>query len=97
MNTEQKDKWKKTRQKGQFRFILLGTLFIGFGGTIFSILTDYGFEFFFNDEPSYLHESERLLSKILIRLVSTSLIGIYISYYLWNKNEEIFFQTPEEK
>lgn len=97
MNTKQKNIWKKIRQKGQFRFILLGTLLVALGGSFLSVLFDYGFEFFFNDEPNYMHESERFLSKILIRLVITLISGIYASYYFWNKNEEIFFKTAEEK
>lgn len=97
MNTKQRNIWRKIRQKGQFRFILGGTLLIGLGGTIFYILVDYGLEFFLSDTPNYLHESDRLVSKILIRLVIMLIAGIYISYYLWNKNEEIFFRNVEEK
>ena len=97
MNTEQKDNWKKIRQKGQFRFILGGFFLYGLGGTFLSTLVDYCFEFFFNDTPNYLHESDRFVIKILLRLVIFSLAGFYINYSLWNENEEEFFQNLEEK
>ena len=97
MNTEQKDKWNEIRQKGQFRFILGGIFLYGLGGIFFSTLLDYGFEFFLNDTPNYLHESERFVFKILLRLVIFSIAGAVINYSLWNKNEAEFFQTPEEK
>jgi len=97
MNTERKDKWKKARQKGQLRFILGGIFSYGLGGTVISTLVDYGFEFFFNETPKYLHESDRFVTKILLRLVVFSIVGLYINYSLWNENEELFFQTPEEK
>ena len=97
MNTEQKDNWKKIRQKGQFRFILSGIFSYGLGLTFISTLIDYIFEFVFNDKPNYLHQSDRFVFKILFRLVGFSLIGFYLNYSLWNKNEEIFFQNPEEK
>jgi hypothetical protein len=97
MNTEQKDKWKNIRQQSQFRFILGGIFSYGLGGTYISSLIDYSFEFFFNDTPNYLHESERFVFKILFRPVGFSLIGFYINYSLWNENEEKFFQAPEER
>ena len=97
MNTEQKDKWKKIRQKGKLRFILGGIFLYGLGGLFISSLIDYGFEFFFNDTPNYLHESDRFVFKILPRLVILSLAGAYINYSLWNKNENEFFQHLEEK
>jgi hypothetical protein len=97
MNTGKNDKWKKIRQKGQFRFMLNGGLLYGLGGAFFSTLIDYGFEFFFNDTPNYLHASDRFVTKILFRLVGFSLLGIYINYSLWNENEEDFLQNPEEK
>jgi hypothetical protein len=97
MNIEQKDKWQELRQKGQLRFILSAFFSYGLGGTFISTLIDYSFEFFFNDAPNYLHESDRFVFQILFRLVGFSLIGFYINYSLWNKNEEDFFQTPEEK
>ena len=97
MDTKQKDNWKKIRQKGQFRFILGGIFLYGLGGTFFSTLIDYIFEFFFNDTPNYLHTSDRFLTKILLRLVVFSLVGIYINYSLWNKNEDEFLQNPQEK
>ena len=97
MNAEQKDKWEKIRQKGMFRFILDGIFLYGLGGTFLSALFDYSFEFFFNDTPNYLHESDRFVTKILLRLVVFSLAGFYINYSLWNKNEEEFFQNLGEK
>ena len=97
MNTEQKDKWNKTRQKGQFRFILGGMVLFGLWGTFLSSLYDYGFEFLFNDMPNYMHESDRFLSKILFLLVFFSLAGIYLKNSEWNENEEEFFKNPEEK
>jgi hypothetical protein len=97
MNTEQKGKWKKRRQKGQLRFILGGIFLYGLGGTFLSTLIDYNFEFFFNDTPNYLHESNRFLIKILFRLVVFSLAGVYINYSLWNENEEELFLNLEEK
>jgi hypothetical protein len=97
MNTKQRDIWRKMRQKGRFRFILSGALLFGFSATFLSFLYDYGFEFFFNDEPNYLHESERFLPRVLFRLVVLSLAGTYTSYYLWNRNEEIFFRNGQEK
>ena len=97
MNIEQKDNWEKTRQKGQLRFILSGIFLFGLGGTILSSLIDYSFEFFFNDAPNYLHESDRFIFKILFRLVIFSLAGLYIYHSLWNKNEAEFFTNPEEK
>ncbi|HEX8247614.1 MAG TPA: hypothetical protein VF599_05565 [Pyrinomonadaceae bacterium] len=107
MNTEQKDKWRKIRRKGQFRFILSGFLLYGLAGTFLSVLSDYSFEFFFNDAPNYLHASDRLSSKILIGLVLSSLGGSYIKYsewdknekefFEWNENEEEFFRNPVEK
>jgi hypothetical protein len=97
MNAEQKDKWDKIRQKGQFRFILDGFFLYGLAGTFLSTLNDYLFEFFFKDTPNYLHESDRFVNKILFHLVVFSLAGIYIKNSLWNENEEEFFQNPEEK
>ena len=97
MNTEQKDKWNKSRQKGQFRFILGGMFLFGLVGTFVSILIDYIFEFFFNDTPNYLHESDRFVTKILLRLVGFSLVGFYLKNSEWNENEVGFFQNPEEK
>lgn len=96
MNTKQKEKWKKIRQKGQFRFILGGMFLYGLGGIFLWSLIDYIFEFF-DDTPNYLHESDRFISKILLRLVILSLAGAYINYSLWNKNEKEFFQNLEEK
>ena len=69
----------------------------GLGVTFLSSLIDYSFEFLFNDMPNYMHESDRFLSKILFRLVGFSLGGAYLKYSEWNKNEEEFFQNPEEK
>ena len=97
MNIEQKDKWKKVHQKGQFRFILGGIFLYGLGGTILSSLIDYSFEFFFNDAPNYLHTSDRFVTKILFHLFFFSLAGLFINYSMWNKNEEAFFQNPEVK
>lgn len=101
MNTVQKDNWNKIRQKGQFRFILNGFFLYGLAGTFLSTLIDYIFEFFFKDTPNYLHESDRFVIKILLRLVVFSLAGVYINYSLWNENEneneEEFFQNLEEK
>ena len=97
MNTEQKDKWNKTRQKGLFRFILGGMFLFGLGGTFLSTLIDYSFEFFLNNTPNYLHESDRFVTKILLRLVGFSLAGVYLKYSEWNKNEEEFFANLEEK
>ena len=97
MNTEQRDKWNKIRQKGQFRFILGGMFLYGLGGTFLSSLIDYSFEFFFNNTPTYLHESDRFVTKILFRLVGFSLAGLYLKYSEWNKNEEELFHNPEEK
>ncbi|GEM_PF-4951903 len=97
MNTEQKDKWKKIRQKGQFRFILSGTLLYGLGGTFLSTLIDYSSEFFFNNTPNYPHASDRFLTTILFGLVVFSIVGFYVNYSLWNEKEEKFFQNSEEK
>jgi hypothetical protein len=97
MNTQQKDKWNKIRQKGQFRFILSGFFLYGLVITFLSILTDYSFEFFFRDAPKYLHESDRFFYKILFRVVLSSLLGFYISYSLWNKNEKKFFEWDENE
>lgn len=95
MNIEQKQKWNKIREKGEFRFILKGIVFWAFIGTILSILFDYGFEFFLNDNPRYLHTSENLVFKILLRLFISALIGFFINRDLWNKNESKFFQNLE--
>jgi hypothetical protein len=97
MSTKQKDKWKKIRQNGQLRFILGGIFSYGLGGAFISTLVDYCFEFFFNDTPNYLHESDSFAFKILLRLFFFSLAGLYVNYSLWNENEEEFFQNLEEK
>jgi len=97
MNTKQKDNWRKIRQKGQLRFILGGMFLFGLGGLVFSSLIDYGFEFFLNDTPNYMHESDRFVFKILLRLVIFSIAGILINYSVWNKNEAEFFQNGQEK
>ena len=97
MNAKQREKWEKTRQKGQVHFILRGTLFYGLGVTLLSFLADYAFEFFFRDTPDYLHESNNFIGKVLVRLFAVSLVGFYLFYSLWNKNEEQFFQNSEEK
>ncbi|HEY0050697.1 MAG TPA: hypothetical protein VGB68_15495 [Pyrinomonadaceae bacterium] len=96
MNAEQRDKWNKTRQKGQFRFILNGFFLYGLAGAFLFILNDYVFEFFFRAAPRYLHESDRFANKILFHLVVFSLIGIYVKNSLWNEKEEEFFRNPEE-
>lgn len=96
MNAKQKEKWNKTRQKGQFRFILNGFFLYGLAGPFLFILNDYFFEFFFRDTPKYLHESDRFVNKILFHLVFFSLIGIYAKNSLWNEKEDEFFQNPEE-
>ena len=97
MNTEQKNKWEKIRQKGQFHFILGGILFWGLGIAFVSTLINYFFEFFFNNTPNYLHESDRSFTKILGRVVIFSFVGFYINYSSWNENEDEFFQNTEEK
>jgi hypothetical protein len=97
MNFEQTERWKETRQKGQFRFILGGIFLYGLGGAFLSSLVDYSFEFFFNDTPNYLHTSDRFVTKLLLRLVVFSLAGLYIYNSSWNENEGDFFQNPEEK
>jgi hypothetical protein len=97
MNTEQKEKWKKTRQKGQFRFILNGFFLYGLVGTSLSVLVDYSLKFFFDDAPNYLHASDRLSSKILFGLVVSSLAGSYIKYSEWDKNEAEFFEWNEKE
>ncbi|MDQ3799463.1 MAG: hypothetical protein M3384_08435 [Acidobacteriota bacterium] len=97
MNAERRDKWKKIRQKEQFRFILSGFFLYGLGGTFLSTLIDYSFEFFFNDASNYPHASDRSFSKILFRLIVFSLVGFSIKYSEWNKNEEEFFRNPEER
>jgi hypothetical protein len=96
MNTEQKARWEKIRQKGQFRFILGKTLFWGFAGTFLSIVVDYSFEFFSN-APSYLHESDRFVTEILFRLFLSSLFGFFIGNSSWDENENKFFQNLDEK
>ena len=97
MNAKHREKWEKTRQKGQARFILGGMFLYGFGATFLSFLADYAFEFFFRDAPNYLHASRDPIGKILVRLFAVSIVGSYLFYSLWNKNEEAFFQNSEDK
>jgi len=97
MNITQKHKWNKIRENGKFRFILKGIIFWGLTGMLLSTLLDYGFEFFLNDKPRYLHTSENFIFKILLRLFLSCLIGFFINRDLWNKNESKFFQNVEEK
>ena len=97
MNTDQKNKWDETRQKGQFRFILSGILLYGLGGTFLSTLIDYSSEFFFSDTPNYPHASDRFLTTILFGLVVFSIVGFYTNYSLWEEHEEEFLQNLEEK
>lgn len=91
MNAVEKYNWNKTRQKGRLRFILLETLLVGFSGAILFTSIDYLFEFFLNDKPNYLHESENFVFKILLRLIIFSIAGFLIGNYSWNKNEEQYY------
>jgi hypothetical protein len=97
MKIDQKDKWNKIREKGKLRFILEGILFYGLGAMFVSILIDYGFEFFLKNRPNYLHTSENFAFKLILRLLVFFLAGFFISRIAWNKDEQEFFQNPEEK
>lgn len=97
MNVAEKYNWNETRQKGKLRFVFLETLLVGFSGAILSTSIDYFFEFFLNDKPNYLHESENFVFKIFLRLIIFSIAGFLIGNYLWNKNEDHYVQNSEGK
>ena len=94
---KQLEKWKKTHEKGKFRFILSGIVFWGFIGVVFNSLFDYIFEFCFNDTPNYPHKSKYFVLQILFRLFIFSLAGFLINWFSWNHNEKEFFQNLEVK
>lgn len=96
MKAEQKEKWEKTRQKGQFRFILTKTIFFGLVGTFFYILlVDYALDLLFSDAPIYLHESETFLTEILLCLIIHAFAGLFVAYNVWEENEDEFFRLQE--
>jgi membrane-anchored glycerophosphoryl diester phosphodiesterase (GDPDase) len=99
MNTNEKIKenWEKTRAKGKFRFMLGGILLWGIVGTIISLLFDYAFEYFYEAVPNFQKVSENLFLKLLISLIIWSLIGFFIGWLSWNKNEREFSTDLKEK
>lgn len=97
MDAKEREKWEKTRAKGQFRFILSRGLLLGFGGTFISILSDYVFELFFENSLNYPHESEGFVGKVLFHLGGYLILGFILSYAWWDEKEDEFWKISEEK